>query len=751
MFKVRGLLGTTVGSILIFTLLSSPVQATPGNDRIGDATPITLSSDEGSAAFTTANAGRESGEHLGSNSAFQRTVWYLWDPTVDQQATISNCSPTPSDETRLFVYELNATTSSEPTSAPTKGTSSNCTNGNSISIVASASKFYYIQVVSQRSAIGTVSIATTALPSLTQLSKVTICHRTRATTNPYRMITVSVASIVDDNSAPNGHAHHNTDRRRLETDGPAGVFRPGFNYPSNAKHWGDIIPPFRTAGGGIYEGLNWSWANIISDGGDGIFSRSDFTTQVSSGGTAEGNAAVAFCTGSTGNLTTKQLYDLEREAGVDKDEILEELQEGQADEDEATRLALGGNFVTPTQTDPSFPRPIPPTATVNRQVTTTKSKSVKFTVNFNESVTELSTSDFETTGDASGCAVGSVSASSGTSVEVTVTCTTRGTVALKMKKNSARGSSDIGPELDQLSSATTIEDEDPAPSSSPTPSASPNPTPSASAATQGKRGGPLYKGNRAPKQSLSGVVWADLNQDGTQDPGEPLLADITCTCQLRFLTNAATLSGFRGMAVGPRYATTTITVKTNSQGQYLVRNAKSGEWTTTCTSPTGMSVTFDSTGDSDGVTTATVSDGGTGFTWVGMAGSSTISAPVTDPSGKPASGEVVLTWEGPDGKAGTKDDVNFVTTAIDGEINLTGMPAGTYRIRSINGVPVSGSLTVGTGATFQNALFTKKSSSAKLADTGIEESMGALALGLFGFVAVIIGSLGITRQRKLKP
>ncbi len=725
---------------MLFTLLVGPVQAAaPGNDRIGSATAITLTNNAGSASFTTAQAGRESGEYLGSDASFQNTVWYLWDPTANESATISNCSA--SAATRLFVYEVSATTSSEPTSAPTKGTSSNCTNGNSISIVASASKFYYIQVVSKVTSTGTVSISTVALPSLTQLTKVTICHRTHATTNPYRMITVSVSSIVDDNSAPNGHALHNTDRRRLETDGPAGVFRPTYAYPSNAKHWGDIIPPFKTAGGGIYEGLNWSWANVITDSNtDGIFSRSEFTTQVGTGGTAEGNAAVAYCTGSSGNLTTKQLYDLERESGVDKTEVLEELQESQADEDAATKTALGGSFVNPTQDAPGFARPVPPTANVNRQVTTTKSKSVKFTVNFNESVTELTTSDFETTGDASGCAVGNVSAASGTSVEVTVTCSSKGTVGLKLKKNGAKGGSDIGPELDQLSTNTTIEDEDPAPSASP----------SSSSASDGKRGGPLYKGNKAPKQSLSGVVWADLNQNGTQDPGEPLLADITCTCQLKFLTTASFASGFRSMAVGPRFATTTTTVKTNTQGQYLIRNAKSGEWTTTCTSPTGMTVTYDSTGSSDGVSTASIPDGGTGFTWVGMVGSSTISAPVTDPSGKPAEGEVVLTWEGPDGKSGTKDDVNFVTEAVNGEINLSGLPAGNYRIRSINGVSVTATLKIGSGSTFQNALFTKKSSSAKLADTGINESLGAMGLGLLGFLTVMVGTFGTIRQRRSK-
>lgn len=739
MLKIKAVIVGLIGFVLALATVVSPAYAAPGNDRIGSATAITLTNNAGSASFTTAQAGRESGEYLGSDASFQNTVWYLWDPTANESATISNCSA--SAATRLFVYEVSATTSSEPTSAPTKGTSSNCTNGNSISIVASASKFYYIQVVSKVTSTGTVSISTVALPSLTQLTKVTICHRTHATTNPYRMITVSVSSIVDDNSAPNGHALHNTDRRRLETDGPAGVFRPTYAYPSNAKHWGDIIPPFKTAGGGIYEGLNWSWANVITDSNtDGIFSRSEFTTQVGTGGTAEGNAAVAYCTGSSGNLTTKQLYDLERESGVDKTEVLEELQESQADEDAATKTALGGSFVNPTQDAPGFARPVPPTANVNRQVTTTKSKSVKFTVNFNESVTELTTSDFETTGDASGCAVGNVSAASGTSVEVTVTCSSKGTVGLKLKKNGAKGGSDIGPELDQLSTNTTIEDEDPAPSASP----------SSSSASDGKRGGPLYKGNKAPKQSLSGVVWADLNQNGTQDPGEPLLADITCTCQLKFLTTASFASGFRSMAVGPRFATTTTTVKTNTQGQYLIRNAKSGEWTTTCTSPTGMTVTYDSTGTSDGVSTASIPDGGTGFTWVGMVGSSTISAPVTDPSGKPAEGEVVLTWEGPDGKSGTKDDVNFVTEAVNGEINLSGLPAGNYRIRSINGVSVTATLKIGSGSTFQNALFTKKSSSAKLADTGINESLGAMGLGLLGFLTVMVGTFGTIRQRRSK-
>ena len=759
--KSRGLVGTTIGSVLIFTLLSSPVQAgpTPGNDRISGATTVTTSS---TTAVSTADATRENSEYVGSDNSFRNSVWYRFTANANVSATIAMCNG--SVESRLFVYEVASTTSTEPTSAPSKGSSASCTNGNSISIGTVSGKVYYIQAISKVDATFSLVISTAAAPSKTLLSKVTICHRTHATTNPYRMITVSVASIVDDNSALNGHAHHNTDRRRLETNGPAGVFRPTYTYPNNAKHWGDIIPPFRTAGGGVFEGLNWSWADVITDTNtNGIFSDTEFTAQVGSGGTAEGNAAVAYCTGSTGTtLSARDLFELERQAGEDQADVLADLDEQAADEDVTERNALGGSFRSPTSTSNLFPAPVRPTVTAARKVVRTESKTVVFDVNVNESVTGISTSDFTTSGSATGCSVTAVSATSGTSVEVTVVCTTTGTVKITVAKDGVSGLTDIGPASAVDSTETEIfevSNASPSPSQSPSASASPSPTPSASASpspsasaspsTESRRGGPLYKGNKAPKQSLSGVVWADLNQNGVQDTGEPLLSDITCTCQLKFLTSAATPSGFRSLAVGPRYATTT-TVKTNAQGQYLIRNAKSGEWTTTCVTPTGMTVTFDSTGVSDGVSDATVPTGGTGFTWVGMVGSSTISAPITDPSGKPAEGEVVLTWEGPDGESGTKDDVNFVTTAVDGEVNLSGLPAGNYRVRSISGVSVTAALKVNSGATFEKTLFTKKSSSTKLADTGINESLGAIGLGTLGFLAAMVGTVGMVRQRKLK-
>ncbi|MFM8388630.1 MAG: hypothetical protein ACKOA5_05220, partial [Actinomycetota bacterium] len=59
-------------------------------------------------------------------------------------------------------------------------------------------------------------------------AKITICHRTRSVTNPYRRITVSQNSIQRNN----GHGDHT-----------GGVFNTTAGYyNTNPKNWGDIIP-----------------------------------------------------------------------------------------------------------------------------------------------------------------------------------------------------------------------------------------------------------------------------------------------------------------------------------------------------------------------------------------------------------------------------------------------------------------------------------------------------------------------------
>lgn len=91
--------------------------------------------------------------------------------------------------------------------------------------------------------------------------KVTICHRTHAVTNPYRNITVSMASIIGNGASGNGHGGGNHNPYYNEGGDAKPVFDPEFDYPANLKQWQDIIPPFnyRAPNGdtGNFPGLNW--------------------------------------------------------------------------------------------------------------------------------------------------------------------------------------------------------------------------------------------------------------------------------------------------------------------------------------------------------------------------------------------------------------------------------------------------------------------------------------------------------------
>ena len=94
------------------------------------------------------------------------------------------------------------------------------------------------------------------------VDKVTLCHRTHAVTNPYRLITVSVSSVVSTKANSNGHDTHNSDKQHDNGGKGTGPF-PGIwdGVNNNTKFWGDIIPPFTYLDGTTvkkYPGLNWS-------------------------------------------------------------------------------------------------------------------------------------------------------------------------------------------------------------------------------------------------------------------------------------------------------------------------------------------------------------------------------------------------------------------------------------------------------------------------------------------------------------
>ena len=80
-------------------------------------------------------------------------------------------------------------------------------------------------------------------------SKITICHRTHSTTNPYRKITVSQNAVQ--NNRHGGHGLPNG------SSNPA-VFDPNFSYAPNNKYWGDVIP------GGDVDGLPYNGSTQVA-------------------------------------------------------------------------------------------------------------------------------------------------------------------------------------------------------------------------------------------------------------------------------------------------------------------------------------------------------------------------------------------------------------------------------------------------------------------------------------------------------
>lgn len=122
----------------------------------------------------------------------------------------------------------------------------------------------------------------------TNPDKVTICHRTHSTTNPYRMITISKNAADGELNPPSsGNVNASSDHaglthnKRLDigtgsshdysTNDPSmpvvngvplRVFDPSYQgYSGSNKMWEDIIPPFtKTVNGTVisYPGLNWT-------------------------------------------------------------------------------------------------------------------------------------------------------------------------------------------------------------------------------------------------------------------------------------------------------------------------------------------------------------------------------------------------------------------------------------------------------------------------------------------------------------
>lgn len=184
--------------------------------------------------------------------------------------------------------------------------------------------------------------AANAIPRV-KPAKVTICHRTHSTTNPYRMITVSKNSVDGPLNQPDGTGnapgdHAGTQHNNLDSGNP-NVFDPTFAYAPNAKTWQDIIPPFTVDGppAKTYNGVNW-------------------TTQ---------GKAIYFGTGSGYGLcrkmSAKEYYNSEVAAGVAPSDVLTDLTDQGAEEDAAENLSSPSTMrdLPPTPKGPMPPTTVP--------------------------------------------------------------------------------------------------------------------------------------------------------------------------------------------------------------------------------------------------------------------------------------------------------------------------------------------------------------------------------------------------------
>ena len=130
-------------------------------------------------------------------------------------------------------------------------------------------------------------------------NKVTICHRTKATKNPYRKITVSISAVNNTNSTHRKHGDDNDVWTSAD---------------SNGGSWGDIIPTRK----------NWSTG---AAGGQAIFNGQVFVPST-------GKPA---CRG----MNLKEYFDSERAAGVDTATIVADLNEANSYEDQTLLKKTG--------------------------------------------------------------------------------------------------------------------------------------------------------------------------------------------------------------------------------------------------------------------------------------------------------------------------------------------------------------------------------------------------------------------------
>ena len=164
--------------------------------------------------------------------------------------------------------------------------------------------------------------------------------------------------------------------------------------------------------------------------------------------------------------------------------------------------------------------------------------------------------------------------------------------------------------------------------------------------------------------TIGDTVWVDLDGDGTHDPGEPGLAGVTV--ELRdsggalVATTTTDPTGNYGFTVDPGLYTVSITTPAG----YRVESGGDQQTVSVLSGATELDVDFAvlGSGQLDGEIVYDVAGDGS-----------------IDPGDPGHDGvTVTATWDGPDGIAGTPDDVTFTTTTVDGAYSFDDLPPGGY-------------------------------------------------------------------------
>ncbi len=433
--------------------------------------------------------------------------------------------------------------------------------------------------------------------------KVTICHRTHATTNPYVRITVDYNAV----NRKSGHQGHD------EIFAGEHVFKAGIYKRAKDKDWGDIIPA-DPSGLNRWQPLNWTTL------GAQIY-----------------NGTVAGCP----SYDPVAYYNAQREAGVPEKklkqemaEIEEELKEGNPGTsrvDPATLKYTGNNSAVAEQETDKVTICHRTNATTNpyRRITVSVSSVMNKSGHMGHDEIYNGHHVFDSTvtypnnkkdwgdiipADPTGknrwqplnwTALGQL-IYNGTIAGCSEMTTQQIYNALREDEKPRK---DVIKELEEQKNVdddpkdideSEYTGEDPkTKESEPKPPVDPNPN--------------------VVAQSLSGIVWLDLNRDGLKDQNEPFMPNIKLSVvQLTSVQpssvkfRAANLRNIRPAAV--------VTVNTDANGYYIFPSLGAGDWQVVTGIPEDLSVTYDSQALGDGEIIATVPVASHAYTWVGLVG-----------------------------------------------------------------------------------------------------------------------------------